>query len=268
MRAAVIQLVSTARVQENLAEAEKQIRAAVIEGADLVVLPEYFGVIPRHEAEILAFGETDGSGPMQDFLANLAASLSVVIVGGSLPLQSEDRERVTNSLLIFDRSGRRIARYDKIHLFDVTLPELDEHYEESKVIAAGDDVVVVDIEGLRFGLSICYDLRFPELYRRLSELGAEVILLPAAFTATTGKAHWHALLRARAVENLCYVLASNQGGVHANQRSTYGHSLIVDPWGNVLAEFDQGAGFRVVDLDSAQQQQIRSRFPALQHRKI
>lgn len=268
MRAAVVQLASGSVLKANLAEAERQIRGAVEAGADLVVLPENFGMITAREDEILAYGETDGNGPLQDFLSNLAASLKVNLIGGTIPFKATAGERVTNSLLVFDRNGERLARYDKIHLFDVSLPERDEIYRESNTIEAGSDVVVVEIEGIKLGLSICYDLRFPELFRRLVEKGAEVIVLPAAFTATTGKAHWHTLLRARAIENLCYVLASNQGGYHVNGRETYGHSLILDPWGNSLVELANGNGYGLAEINPELPRDFRSQFPVLAHRRI
>jgi len=268
MRAAVVQMVSGAELQANLDSAEKQIRNAVADGADLVLLPENFALMPLDPEDILDYGEIDGSGPIQDFLANLAASLGVTIAGGSLPLKTADGRRVTNSLLLFDRAGQRIARYDKIHLFDVDLPDGTGHFHESQVIAPGNESVVVDVDGFRLGLSICYDLRFPELYRRLVADGAELLLVPAAFTATTGKAHWHSLLQARAVENLCYVMASNQGGIHANGRATYGHSLVLDPWGKTLGGVGSGSGFFVVDIDRERQHTIRSRFPVLTHSRI
>ena len=260
MRAAVVQMASGSVPRGNQIEAEKHIRAAAEAGAELVVLPENFGVITAHERDIVAYGEEPARGPLQDFLAGLAADLSVIIVGGTIPLQASSADKV--------RDGQCIARYDKIHLFDVALPNRDEQYHESSIIEPGDKVVVIEVDGINLGLAICYDLRFPELFRLLVEKGADVIAMPAAFTATTGKAHWHSLVRARAIENLCYILAAAQGGYHVNGRETYGHSLIVDPWGNTLDEVASGAGFALAEINLNQQQEIRARFPVLTHRKI
>jgi deaminated glutathione amidase len=268
MRLAVIQMASGSILQGNMLEAEKLIKNAVNDGAEIIVLPENFGMITAHEAEILQFGETFGDGPLQEFLSQQSAKHGIYLIGGTVPLKSEHSNKIRNTLLVYDPQGECISRYDKIHLFDVLLPSGEEQYHESSMFEPGEKVVVLQIGDMKLGLSICYDLRFPELFRALVDKGAEVIVLPAAFTAVTGKAHWHTLLKARAIENLCYLAASAQGGYHVNGRETYGHSLIVDPWGKVIDEIDSGSGYAIADINLSQQQQIRERFPVLTHRKI
>ena len=212
--------------------------------------------------------EADGVGPIQDFLAEQASRHEIWLVGGAIPLAGHDADKVNAACLVFDERGKRVGRYDKIHLFDVTLTEVSENYTESDTIEAGNEVVVIDTPFGRLGLAVCYDLRFPEFFRQLLEKEAEIITLPSAFTAITGKAHWDALVRARAIENLSYVVASAQGGYHANGRETYGHSMVVDPWGVVLDELDRGSGVVVADIDLERLHEIRKNFPALSHRKI
>lgn len=268
MKVAALQMASGSIIKGNLMEAEKLISNAVAAGAELLVLPENFGMIGAQAEDVVACREVPGMGPLQDFLAEQSAKHGVVIAGGSIPLQTQDETRFRNSLLVYDTNGLCVGRYDKIHLFDVGVPDSDESYQESDVIEAGNSVVLVDTGTVKLGLAICYDLRFPEMFRALVDKGAEVVVLPAAFTAVTGKAHWHALVKARAIENLCYILASAQGGYHVNGRETYGHSLIVDPWGNVLDELKSGSGFALADIDLHKQQQIREQFPVLSHRKI
>jgi nitrilase len=267
MRMAAIQMASGSNIKGNLLEAGRLIDSAVGDGAKLIVLPENFGMIAAHQEEVLPFAEAYGQGPLQEFLAEQARQHSIVLVGGTIPVQSEKGNKYRNTLLVYDRSGTCNARYDKIHLFDVKLPDIDESYAESDVIDPGDETVVVEVDGIKIGLAICYDLRFPELFRLLIDKGAEVIVLPAAFTAETGKAHWHALLKARAIENLAFVVASAQGGYHVNGRETFGHSMIVDPWGNILDEVDSGTGFAIADINLQYQQKIRDRFPVLEHRQ-
>ncbi len=267
IRAAAIQMASGSNIKANMAQADKQISQAVADGAELVVLPENFGMIGVQPTDVVAFREQAGHGVLQNFLAQQARKHAVVIVGGTLPMGTQDPNRFRNTLLVFNEQGEQVARYDKIHLFDVTLPENGNRYCESDVIEPGDSVVVVDTGRVKLGLTICYDLRFPEMFRLLQEKGAEVIVVPAAFTAETGLAHWHTLLKARAIENLCYIVASAQGGYHVNGRETYGHSLIVDPWGKVLAERPAGAGYVISDLNLAYLRQIRERFPVLEHRR-
>lgn len=267
-RVAAVQMASGPNVKANLKEAGRLIGEAVAAGASLVALPENFGLIGENERVKLAHAEADGSGPMQDFLAAAAARHGVWLIGGSVPLATAGGERVRQALLIFDDAGRRVARYDKIHLFDVSLEPSGETYRESGTIEPGDRVVTVDTPAGRLGLSVCYDLRFPELYRQLIDQGAALLTVPSAFTAQTGRAHWEPLLRARAIENLAFVIAPAQGGYHVNKRETWGHSMIVDPWGAVLAQKTQGSGVVVADLDPHIQQRTRQNFPALQHRRL
>ena len=265
---AAIQMTSGTGVAANLAEAERLIRAAAADGAGLVVLPENFALMSKGADEQLALREADGAGPLQFFLARVAAQARVWLVGGTIPLAATDPGRVRAACLVFDDRGRRVARYDKIHLFDVHVPGADEHYQESAAIEPGEAVVVIDSPWGRLGIAVCYDLRFPELFRRMQERGLEVLALPAAFTATTGKAHWETLVRARAIENLAFVVAAAQGGVHPNGRETYGYSMVVDPWGQVLAQRPSGSGFAASDLDRDFQGAVRRNFPALAHRRL
>lgn len=264
--AAVVQMTSGDDVAANLAVAGRWLAAAKAGGAALAVLPENFALMPRNDAARRAAAEPDGQGPIQDFLAATAARLGMWIVGGTLPVAVAGDARPAACCPVYDAVGNRVARYDKMHLFDVDLPGRDERYRESDHIAPGSRVVVVDSPLGRLGLSVCYDMRFPELYREMVAAGAEVFTMPAAFTAPTGRAHWEVLLRARAVENLCFVLAPAQGGIHANGRETYGDSLIVDPWGRVLARRPRGEGVVLAALDRQAQQAVRVSFPCLQNR--
>lgn len=265
--AAAVQMVSSDQVLDNLSAAGDLIAQAVEAGAELVVLPENFAFMGRQERAALTVAEPNGDGPIQDFLADCAAKKGITLVGGSVPIQAQESDRVRSALLVYGPDGNRIARYDKRHLFDVRLPG-GEGYRESATFAPGHEVLVADTPVGRLGLSICYDLRFPEHYRRLVEAGAEILLAPAAFTATTGKAHWEILLRARAVENLCFMIAPDQGGEHASGRFTHGQSMLIDPWGVVLAQCPVGGGpgVAVATLDRAHQAEIRARLPALSHR--
>ena len=264
MRVAAVQTVSGGDVEANLASAEPLVAAAAAEGARLVVLPEYFGIFGLRATDKVAVREADGDGPQQAFLSRLARQHAVWLVGGTVPIASGDPARVRSALLVYGPDGRRFARYDKIHLFAFTRG--DERYDEGKTIEPGRDVATIELPCGRVGLSICYDLRFPELYRRMGPLS--LILVPSAFTATTGAAHWHLLLRTRAVENQCYVLAAAQGGEHPGGRRTYGHSMLVDPWGRVVAELDQGLGFIVGDIEPARLANVRAELPALSHRVL
>jgi nitrilase len=264
MRIAAVQTVSGGDVTANLAQAEPLIAEAAAEGARLVVLPEYFGVFGARATDKLAAREPDGEGRQQAFLARLAEAHGIWLVGGTVPLACRDAARVRSACLVYGPDGQRVARYDKIHLF--AFERGDERYDEGRTIEPGQDVVTIDLPCGRVGLSVCYDLRFPELYRRMGELA--LILVPSAFTATTGAAHWHLLLRARAVENQCYVLAAAQGGVHPGGRRTYGHSVLIDPWGTVVAERESGPGIIVGDVDPARLAQVRAELPALSHRVL
>lgn len=254
-------------VEPNLAEAERLLAMAAQTGARLAVLPENFALMPSKDAERMAAAEADGTGPIQDFLAAAARRHRVWLVGGTIPLRSGDATKVRAACLLYDDSGKRVARYDKIHLFDVRLGN-GERYYESNGIEAGDRPMVVDTPAGRLGLSVCYDLRFPELFRRLVDEGAEIFTVPSAFTAYTGRAHWETLIRARAIENLVFVIAAAQTGRHANGRETYGDSLIVNPWGEVLARQPQGAGVVSAACDLQKLKSLRAQLPSLEHRKI
>jgi len=267
--AAAIQLNSVADPDVNLAAAERLLRQAAAAGAALALLPENFAFMGARERDKLAFAEADGQGPIQDFLAATAQELKLWIVAGTVPLTVPgDADKVYAACLVYNAQGERAARYDKIHLFDVEVPG-GERYRESATIARGAlEPVVVQTPIGKLGLSVCYDLRFPELYRALAAQGAEVLCMPAAFTASTGQAHWESLLRARAIENQCFLIAAAQHGTHAGGRATHGHSLILDPWGEVLAQQAAGDGVVTAPLPPARLEQVRSSFPALTHRRM
>lgn len=265
MKIAAIQMVSGTDVQTNLEAAGQLLAQAAAQGAELAVLPEYFCLMGLKDTDKLKIQEMPGAGPIQDFLSHAARDLKLWIVGGTLPVATADAIRVRNSTLVFDPSGQCAARYDKIHLFRYDNGR--ESYDEARVLEPGTQAVSFDLASrdgsiYRVGLSICYDLRFPELYR---QLGADVLLVPSAFTYGTGQAHWEVLLRARAIENLAYVLASAQGGVHENTRRTWGHSMVVDPWGEILAQQDEGAAVLLAEVLKEALQAARARLPALGH---
>jgi nitrilase len=262
---AALQMTSGPDVAANLAQARELLQQARDRGASLAALPENFPFMGLKDADKRAVGETDGSGPIQDFLAATASQLGLWIVAGTVPVRAADG-RVSAASLVYDANGKRAARYDKIHLFDVDIPGKAETYRESAHVAPGTEPVVVDTPAGRVGLTVCYDIRFPELFRKLSEAGAQIITVPSAFTAPTGRAHWETLLRARAIENLCYVIAPAQSGFHANGRETYGDTMIVDHWGVVLQRLPRGQGCVVADVDLNRQAQARTSFPALSHR--
>ncbi|GAB4167183.1 MAG: carbon-nitrogen hydrolase family protein [Rhodocyclaceae bacterium] len=261
---AAVQMVSGPDVARNCADAGRLVAEAARRGAALVVLPEYFPLMGMSERDKIAASEPEGEGPIQRFLAETAARHGVWLVGGSVPLAVANPDKVSNSCLVFDPSGSRVARYDKVHLFDYD--DGVQSYKESETIEPGSRVSVFEAPLGRIGLSICYDLRFPELYRAMGVV--DLIVVPAAFTYTTGQAHWELLLRARAVENQCYVVSSAQGGHHANGRVTYGHSMIVDPWGEVLDRLDSGPGLVAAPIDRERLEAIRRRLPALAHRRM
>ncbi len=267
-KAACVQLASGSNVNANLLETEKLVEHAAREGARLVVLPENFAFMGARCSDMLSVAEQEHDGPMQFFLSQLAQKLGIWLVGGTVPIATATEHKVRAACLVFDDSGRRVARYDKMHLFDAKLLETDEQYVESETIEPGEKLCVVDSPFGRLGLSVCYDLRFPELYRAMLDEGMEIIVLPAAFTAMTGEAHWDLLLRARAIENLSYVLAAAQGGFHISGRQTWGHSMIVDPWGTKLAEQTSGNGPVVGSIDLEFQRATRHNFPSLDHRRI
>ncbi len=263
---AAIQMVSTDELCRNLETAEKLITEASRRQAKLVTLPENFPFMGRKNDDYLAIMEPIGDGKVQAFLSEQARRHRIWLLGGTVPLASEDPNKAYAGSLLYDPEGKCIAHYNKIHLFDVFVDAArQEAYQESNCFEPGHDCVIARTDVGNIGLSVCYDLRFPELYRQMLRHDVNLITVPAAFTAKTGAAHWKILLRARAIENLCYVVASNQGGTHANQRKTWGHSMIIDPWGTVLAELDKGIGLAVAAIDFDKQKQLREFFPALSH---
>jgi nitrilase len=268
IRIASIQMVSTPVLQENLNTAARLIKSAAEEGAQLAVLPEYFCLMGLKDTDKVRARESYGNGPIQEQLSAIAKDNGIYLVAGTIPLDASDPEKVLNTTLVFNPHGETIARYDKIHLFGFQTET--ERYQESETIEAGNDLgilkIVIGAQEWIFGLSICYDLRFPELYRAIGQVDCHII--PAAFTYTTGKDHWEILLRARAIENQCYVLASAQGGTHLNQRRTWGHSMLIDPWGDVFANLPEGEGFISGLLCKDKLNEVRSKLPALTHRKL
>jgi nitrilase len=264
LRVAGIQMVSSGEVAANLAQAEALVAQAAQRRARLVLLPENFGIMAVRAADKLKAQEPAGEGAQQGFLSRMARDHQLWMIGGSVPLASNDPERVKQSLMAYGPEGSLAARYDKIHLFRFT--HGSEDYDEAKTISAGTKPAAIDVEGHRVGLSICYDLRFPELYRALGDLA--LIVVPAAFTYPTGRAHWETLLRARAIENQCYVLAAAQGGTHPGGRRTFGHSMLIDPWGDVVASLDEGEGIVEGDINPDRIAEVRKRLPALTHRVL
>ncbi|MBV8500502.1 MAG: carbon-nitrogen hydrolase family protein [Paucibacter sp.] len=262
MRIAAVQMVSTPDVARNLATARHLLEEAAGRGASIAALPEYFCFMGQLDTDKRALAEDEGDGPIQAMLAQAARELGLWIIGGTVPLRGEGRDKLRNSCLVFSPEGRAAARYDKIHLF--CFDNGRERYDEGRVLEPGSRAVAVETAGLRCGLSVCYDLRFPELYRALGP--CDLISVPSAFTYTTGEKHWELLLRARAVENQCYVIAAAQGGRHENGRRTWGHSMVVDPWGEMLACVPEGEGLAVAEFDPQRLRQVREQLPALQHR--
>lgn len=263
-RIAAIQMASGPYVAANLSEAERLIEIAVNMGAKLVALPEYFAIMGLKDTDKVAVREKEGSGPIQRFLSKTAKKYQIWLIGGSVPLESDNPDKVRNACMVYDDKGKQVARYDKIHLFG--FEQGQEHYQEKKTIEPGDTVVTVDTPFGKLGLSICYDLRFPELYRAMGDV--DIIAIPSAFTETTGKAHWETLIRARAIENLCYVIAPGQGGYHASGRETHGNSMIVDPWGVVQDRLPRGSGVVISSINTAYLKSLRKSLPALKHRKL
>jgi len=267
-RVAAIQMASGPNVNANLLEAQRLIDQAVNAGAGLVVLPENFAQMGNKESDKLKIQEQPGDGPLQSFLAEQAKQHGIWLVGGAIPIATDDPGKVFASSLLFNDQGMQVARYDKVHLFDVHISESNENYNESEIIKSGHDVMVVETPFGKLGMAVCYDLRFPGFFRRMLDEGVDIISLPSAFTALTGKAHWDILVRARAIENLAFVIAAAQGGFHVNGRETYGDSMIVDPWGTVLDRKLRGSGVAVADIDLERQREMRANFPVLEHRKI
>jgi predicted amidohydrolase len=266
MRIAALQTVTTPNVERNLDTARRLVGEAARDGAQLVVLPEYFCFMGHHDRDKLALAETPGDGPIQAMLADTARQHALWVVGGTLPMRGEQADRVFNASCVYSPEGTLVARYDKVHLFRYDNGR--ESYDEGRVLQAGSTPQACNVGELRLGLSVCYDLRFPELYRALMNPPCDVIAVPSAFTHTTGRAHWEVLLRARAIENQCYVIAAAQGGLHENGRRTFGHSLIVDPWGEVLSVVQEGEGIAMADLDPARIAAVRAQLPALTHRRL
>ena len=264
IKIAAIQMASGPSVAANLSEAERLIEVAANQGAKLVVLPEYFAIMGMKETDKVAVREQEGKGPIQAFLSKIAKEHGIWLIGGSVPMVSNFPNKVRNSCLVYDDKGKQVARYDKIHLFGLDLG--NEHYHEENTIESGNAIQVVDTPFGKIGLSICYDLRFPELYRAMGEVN--IIVIPAAFTETTGKAHWETLVRARAIENLSYVIAAAQGGYHLSGRETHGNSMIVDPWGVILDRLPRGSGVVIATMNPQYQANLRKSLPALKHRTI
>lgn len=268
IKIAAVQMASGPNINANLNEARRLISLAADAGAKMVVLPENFAIMGMQEQDKVAVREKPGDGPIQAFVSEQASSNSIWLVAGTIPLESSTAGKVRAACLLYNDQGQCVAQYDKTHLFDVHITQSNEKYIESETIEAGNTVVVAETPFGRLGLAVCYDLRFPELFRNMLNQGAELIAIPAAFTAVTGKAHWEILVRARAIENLCYVIAAAQGGYHVNGRESYGDSMIVDPWGNVLDRLASGSGFVIGRYDRSQISKLRSTFPVIDHRKL
>jgi len=266
MKIAALQTVATPDVERNLEAAARLIAQAARDGAELAALPEYFCLMGRRDDDKLAAAEAPGRGPIQDFLSAQAKGHGLWLIGGTLPLRTATPERVRNACCVYAPDGTLAARYDKMHLFRYDNGR--ESYDEARVLEAGSEAVALQAGPLRLGLSVCYDLRFPELYRRLCAPPCDLLSVPAAFTYTTGRAHWELLLRARAVENQCYVIAPAQGGTHENGRRTWGHSMVVDPWGEVLAVLPEGEGVVLAEFDLKRLASVRLQLPALTHRRL
>lgn len=264
VKVAGIQMASSPQVSSNLIEAERLIAIAVNQGAKIVVLPEYFCIMGVKETDKVTVREKEGEGVIQRFLSKMAKEHKIWLIGGTVPLTSNFPNKVRNSCLVYNDKGVQVARYDKIHLFGLDLGT--EHYHEENTIESGNEVVVVETPYGKIGLSICYDLRFPELYRAMGEV--DMIVVPSAFTETTGKAHWESLIRARAIENLCYVIAPAQGGYHLSGRETHGNSMIVDPWGVILDRLPRGSGVVMANVNRDYQTSLRNSLPALKHKTI
>lgn len=263
-KVAAIQMVSTPEVEQNFVAAARLVAQAAQQGAQLALLPEYWPIMGMHEKVKLGHAEQAEVGRIQEFMAALAREQQIWLIGGTLPMASEEEGKVLNTSLVYDPSGQRVARYDKIHLFSFVRGE--EAYDEARTIVYGKDVKTFEAPFGKVGLSVCYDLRFPELYRAMGDCALMVV--PAAFTYTTGQAHWELLLRARAIENQCYVLAAAQGGTHVNGRRTWGHSMLIDPWGEIVSVLPEGEGLVIGDIDPHRLQYVRESLPALKHRKL
>lgn len=267
-KAAAIQMASGPNVKANLAEVEKLIRTAVQQEAELIVLPENFAIMGMTEQDKVNVAESADGGMIQDFIAEQARAHGVWIVGGTVPIMSDNAHKVYAASIVYDNQGEQVARYDKIHLFDVTIDSSNERYHESETTEPGSDVLVTDTPFGKLGVAVCYDLRFPELFRAMANQGMELCAIPSAFTAQTGKAHWESLIRARSIENLTFMIASAQGGYHVNGRETFGDSMIVDPWGVILNRLPHGTGVVVSSLDLDMLRRTRASFPVLEHQRL
>ncbi len=267
-KVAAIQMASGPNIKANMAEAEKLIAIAVQQDAKLIVLPENFAIMGMSEMDKVNAAEEQGDGPLQSFLSEQARKHKIWLVGGTIPIASKDVGRVYGACHLYNDNGEMVACYNKIHLFDVKIEASNESYHESETIIPGDEVVVVDTPFGKLGMAVCYDLRFPELFRTMADAGMEICVLPSAFTSMTGKAHWESLLRARAIENLSFVVAAAQGGYHVNGRETHGDSMIVDPWGVILNRLPHGTGVVVSEIDMTMLARTRKSFPVLAHRRI
>ena len=266
---AAIQMASGPNVDANLSEALRLIKDAAKEGAELIVLPENFAHMGMEDKDIFTIAEDENHpGQIFNFLSNTAKKLGVWLLGGTVPIKSSTEDKIISAAILFNADGEQVGRYDKIHLFDVDLSEASGSYNESAFTQAGNKLVVVDSPFGKLGLGICYDIRFPEMFRRMEKQGMQILLLPSSFTAITGKAHWEILNRSRAIENLCYVVASAQGGFHVNGRETHGDSMIVNPWGQIIEHLPKGSGYIIADLDLKQLNKTRKNFPVLEHRKL
>ncbi|HEC04724.1 MAG TPA: carbon-nitrogen hydrolase family protein [Thiothrix sp.] len=263
---AAIQMASGPHVQANLMEACRLIKEASAQGAEMVVLPETFGIMGNSPTDTVAVAEEVGKGPMQSAMSQCAKENKLWIVAGTIPIKSPNPSKYYAASIMYNEKGEQIARYDKRHLFDVELSEAKETYTESDTTVAGENLVVVDTPFGKVGMAVCYDLRFPAYFRKMMAADADIFVLPSAFTETTGKAHWEVLLRARAIENLSYMIAPAQGGYHVSGRTTYGHSMVIDYWGNVREELGKGAGIILIDTDLKAQAATRKAFPVLEHR--
>lgn len=261
---AAVQMVSSPDVAHNIATAQNLISQAAQQGAQLILLPEYWPIMGLHESDKVAHAEKMDAGPIQKFMADMARQYQVWLIGGTLPMAALEADKVLNTVMVYNPAGERVVHYDKIHLFSFT--KGDESYDEARTIMHGNSVTTFEAPFGKVGLSVCYDLRFPELYRAMGE--CTLIVVPAAFTYTTGKAHWETLLRARAIENQCYVLAAAQGGLHENGRRTWGHSMLIDPWGEIKAVLAEGEGIIAGEIEPLHMAGIRENLPALKHRKL
>lgn len=267
MKIALIQMCSSSDIGSNLDKAEMLISHAASKGAEMAVLPESFYLMEKFQGQKLNYVEAHGQGSIQQWMKNLAKDKKIAIVGGTIAVESSEQDRPFARCYVVDEHGNTVSHYDKMHLFDVAVKD-DESYSESSHTFPGNHIQLFQWKGVKFGLSVCYDLRFPELYRRYQELGAEVLLVPSAFTYNTGKVHWELLLKARAVENLCFVLAPNQTGIHDNNRKTYGHSMVIGPWGDTIGTLEEDESILVCDVDISQIETLKRRFPVHLHRKV